>query len=883
MKLFTTLSTLLLLAHASAWAGPSFTYEAQLIKPDGTPVSGTTAQIKIQVRTPDAASCLLYEEQQVKNLSTTNGYFNFRVNDGTGTRLDSSGYSFDQIFSNNNSFYIPSANCVSGSGTVTSTPLPQDGRTIKITFKDETMGTWEEFPTESLGHVPYALQASAVGGFPTSSLLRVESSGTPGSAAPLTPQNFTDLTDLLAGTSTKYMSNSASGATVPSFASTPGGLTAGKFWYDSTSNELKYYNGSITQTLSAGGGGITSINGLTASTQSLSTGNSGVTPSWSSAGGLHTLNIPFASSTSVTAGLISKSDYDNFNSKLSPSLSAGQMYVGNISNVATPVYMSGDATLSNTGVLTLASSVALLPGRAGGQTFNGGNSFSENLTLDSTSNASKGNVLINPYDGDVGVGLTTPNSKLDVAGAITSRPYGASTGQTGQLILKELGMNGMNSITMRAPDSLAVDTYITLPANSGSNGQVLMTDGSGNTSWGIPASPSTILASPGSASTPSITFNSDSNTGLYNAAADMLGFSTSGTERMRIDNSGNIGIGTNAPIAPFHLMPSGSYAGAIITAQTGTTAELLLTGPSGSSYPGVGMLYNVGSQYLEFTRVTNGSVSPFPWVRMNGGTGVYSFASITGSTNEVKMSLQRSNNASATTTGTPLARITFDGYHNASGYSYSAAAVQGIAAENFTTTANGAHLLFYTTQNGGNSPTERIRITDNGNVGIGTATPAYKLDVFGDINMNTSNAMRIGGTSVCTIAGCNTVSDRRFKQDIEPLANSLDKILQIQGVEYNWIDKEKFGSQHQVGLIAQDLEKIYPEVVKTDAKSGFKSVSYDNLIAPVIEAIKEIFWRSEEQNRKIASIEAENEKLKRENMSIKSYLCAKDPAAQICN
>ena len=362
----------------------------------------------------------------------------------------------------------------------------------------------------------------------------------------------------------------------------------------------------------------------------------------------------------------------------------------------------------------------------------------------------------------------------------------------------------------------------------------------------------------------------------------MFGISTAGTERLRIDAAGNFGIGTNSPIAPFHLMPSSGYAGAIVTAQTGAKAELLLTGPSGSSYPGVGMMYNVSTQDLEFTRVTNGSTNSYPWVRMNGGTGMYNFTSVTGSSAEVKMSLQRSNSISAVTTGMPLARLTFDGYHNAAGYSSSAAAIQGVAAENFTSTANGTHLLFHTTQNGGNVPTERMRIADNGNIGVGTATPAYKLDVFGDINMNSSNALRVGGTSVCTISGCTAVSDESLKTDIEPLDNSLDKVMKIQGVEYNWIDKEKFGSQHQIGLIAQDLEKIYPEAVKTDAKSGLKSVAYDHLIAPVIEAIKEMFWRTEEQNRKIANIEAENVKLKRENLSIKAYLCTKDPNAEIC-
>jgi hypothetical protein len=79
-------------------------------------------------------------------------------------------------------------------------------------------------------------------------------------------------------------------------------------------------SGPVQLTLAAvgggGGGGITSLNGLTATTQYFATpGTSGTAPNWSSVTDTHTLNIPMASSASVTAGLISKTDYDTFNGK----------------------------------------------------------------------------------------------------------------------------------------------------------------------------------------------------------------------------------------------------------------------------------------------------------------------------------------------------------------------------------------------------------------------------------------------------------------------------------------------------------------------------------------------------------------------------------------
>ncbi|MDD4976247.1 MAG: tail fiber domain-containing protein, partial [Bacteriovorax sp.] len=196
--------------------------------------------------------------------------------------------------------------------------------------------------------------------------------------------------------------------------------------------------------------------------------------------------------------------------------------------------------------------------------------------------------------------------------------------------------------------------------------------------------------------------------------------------------------------------------------------------------------------------------------------------------------------------------------------------------------------------------TERMHILSNGNIGIGN-TPGFKLDVTGDIN--TSTVLRIAGTQICSIGGCTSSSDRKLKKNIKPLANSLDNILKLQGVGYDWKDKIKFTDKHQVGLIAQDLEKIYPEVVVTDPKSGLKSVAYGNLIAPVVEAIKELnkrvaelFRASEGQFKELASVKAENnqikadnfkiksvvEKLKQENAAIKAYLCGKDPKAAIC-
>ncbi len=89
----------------------------------------------------------------------------------------------------------------------------------------------------------------------------------------------------------------------------------GTLRYNSTN--IEYCNGTAWQAFGISGAGITSLNGSTSGTQSFASGSSGSAPAWSTAAGVHTLNIPFASATGVTAGLISKTDYDAFSGKLS--------------------------------------------------------------------------------------------------------------------------------------------------------------------------------------------------------------------------------------------------------------------------------------------------------------------------------------------------------------------------------------------------------------------------------------------------------------------------------------------------------------------------------------------------------------------------------------
>jgi hypothetical protein len=333
-------------------------------------------------------------------------------------------------------------------------------------------------------------------------------------------------------------------------ASDPSGLVAadkGKVWFNTTSGEIKYWNGSAAIALGVAGAGLGNLNGQTGPSQTFAIGTSGTAPAWNSATDTHTLNIPMASTAAVTAGLLSKSDYDVFNAKLgtassfagdvtgtsgalsvdkikgkavtpgayaagqvlrydgtdwvnavlgfsdlgskpttlagygitdaqSSILTNGKILVGNGSNVATTVTMSGDATLDNTGALTL-NTVPIAKGGTGLTSFavdklvttsgagsiqtsscglnqvitftaggaiacanvsalsasyiNAGNSFGAAAVLGTndanslsfeTNNVARMSILAT---GEVGIGNANPATALDLTGAVSQRGMAA--------------------------------------------------------------------------------------------------------------------------------------------------------------------------------------------------------------------------------------------------------------------------------------------------------------------------------------------------------------------------------------------------------------------------------------------------------------------------
>ena len=89
-------------------------------------------------------------------------------------------------------------------------------------------------------------------------------------------------------------------------------------------------------------------------------------------------------------------------------------------------------------------------------------------------------------------------------------------------------------------------------------------------------------------------------------------------------------------------------------------------------------------------------------------------------------------------------------------------------------------------------------------------------------------------TADITAVNFNTTSDASLKTNISTFANPLDTINSLRGVAFDWINNGK----SEIGVIAQEVEKVLPELVSTN-KEGIKSVKYGNLIAVLIEAVKD--------------------------------------------
>ena len=133
-----------------------------------------------------------------------------------------------------------------------------------------------------------------------------------------------------------------------------------------------------------------------------------------------------------------------------------------------------------------------------------------------------------------------------------------------------------------------------------------------------------------------------------------------------------------------------------------------------------------------------------------------------------------------------------------------------------------------------------------------------------------------GGYGVINASGFNQTSDRRLKTDLTPLHHVLSQLQLLESYRFRYINDPTH--RFNLGLIAQEVQKVFPEVVFED-KSGYLLVNYTSLVAPTISALTEL---KKEKDSEISELKAANHILKAESAQIKALLCEKFPDATVC-
>jgi hypothetical protein len=147
-------------------------------------------------------------------------------------------------------------------------------------------------------------------------------------------------------------------------------------------------------------------------------------------------------------------------------------------------------------------------------------------------------------------------------------------------------------------------------------------------------------------------------------------------------------------------------------------------------------------------------------------------------------------------------------------------------------------LIFYTTTSG--TGTERMRIT---NAGL----------IPGQDNTYTLGNSTNRWSAVWAVNGTIQTSDVRLKKNIRPLKYGLDEVMKLKPVSYNWIDVNSPGNK--IGLLAQQVKKIIPEVVVGDEKKEKLGMNYAEMVPVLINAIKELNIEINELEQQILNAE----------------------------
>ena len=356
---------------------------------------------------------------------------------------------------------------------------------------------------------------------------------------------------------------------------------------------------------------------------------------------------------------------------------------------------------------------------------------------------------------------------------------------------------------------------------------------------------------------------------LSNKTLSAPNYSGNGGGQLNIDNlrlDGNTISSTNTN-GDIYLMPNGS--GEVGIGTTSPSYKLDVNGHARTR--GLHIIYRNSDEQLRLQR--NGSGSPYASWYINNDRSAY-IQLVNGSkefriraedgpltlwTTSERMRILANGRVGIGTTNpdTPLHVSAGEGIRIGNSGQYIDVRANGTGCDvqaNKTLHLNyGNGQLVHVGQSSGSGL--RFQVSGNsyltGTVGIGIASPAYKLDVAGTVQAT----------------GWQTASDSRFKDNVTPMVNILERVRQLEGITFSWNDLHRNKLRRsldvvdtQIGFVAQDVEKIFPEVIGTwedsywddsikeedrvdenkTVVSDFRGIDYSRMVVLTVEAIKEL-------------------------------------------
>ena len=453
--------TILLLVLASLYtrAGATTTLQAQSFNLSGqltdpttnAPILDSAAQIDVKILDPSEA-CVLYEEKQTVNTTTTQGNLSIQVGSLVGDPKrgpNDPGNPMASVYQNT------AAPLVNGCGGYT--PASGDIRNVRVIVTPSSTGIPTTLsPDMVMGSTPSATVAESLQGLNRTQVLQLRTVPNLTQANQenlFSTANYATLMSLLAG---QYLQSSANGATMPSVSADPGTPTAGEVWYNSTSHTLNYYNGTGVQSLSGAGGGVTSI-----------TAGTGLVPGTINSTGTISVNVGTGPNQIVqldASGAINLPGNITTAANLSSNTASTRtMSIANSSNFSTNITVSPTQVNNLTWMLPSNNGVlgSLL------QTDGGGN-LTWAPPAPPRNGRQTGNIFFN--NGDIGIGTTNPMEQLH----IYSSPGMSSTMQLqafggGNFLISTNGSSGqpMNGFSIYDANAAATRLAIASTGNVG--------------------------------------------------------------------------------------------------------------------------------------------------------------------------------------------------------------------------------------------------------------------------------------------------------------------------------------------------------------------------------------------------------------------------------